>query len=131
MITLQDSQKIELNIKVLIDEFDFRYSSVVFKYSIPEIVKPVEFEIANLQIRPEFEFLKPYFVKTLNTKFISFDIYTEIENEELVFQLITSTDLQKINQEVIDGVNLKFVSFFFLGTKPGKDKNLKTIDDLL
>lgn len=130
MTTLPYSQKIELNIKVPIDELDFRYGSVVFKYSIPGIAKPVEFEIENLQIRSEFEVLKPYFAKVLNTKFISFDIYAEFENEELVSQLITSTDLQKINQEIIDGVKFKFISNSFLGTKQGKDNNLKTIDDL-
>ena len=130
MTTLPYSQKIELNIKVPIDELDFRYGSVVFKYSIPGIVKPVEFEIENLQIRPEFEVLKPYFTKVLNTKFISFDIYAEIENEELVSQLATSIDLHKINQEIIEGVKFKFISNSFLGIKPGNDNNLKTIDDL-
>jgi len=127
----QDTQKIEMKIKVSIDELDFRYGSVVFKYSIPGIVKPVEFEIENLQIRPEFEVLKPYFTKTLNSKFILFDIYAEIENGELVSQLATSIDLQKINQEVIEGVKFKFITNSFLGMKPQTDNNLMTVDELL
>ncbi|MBP1638895.1 MAG: restriction endonuclease subunit [Bacteroidetes bacterium] len=131
MTTLQDYHKIEIKIKVSIDDLDFRYGSVVFKYSIPEIAKPVEFEIENLQIRPEFEVLKPYFAKVLNTKFISCDIYAEFENTELVSQLATSIDLQKINQEVIEGVKFKFISNSFLGTKSRKDNTLKTIDELL
>jgi superfamily II DNA or RNA helicase len=128
---LQDAQKIELKIKVSIDELDFRYGSVVFKYVIPAITEAVEFEIENLQIRPEFEVLKPYFAKTLNTKFVSFDIYAEFENGELVSQLATSIDLQKINQEVIEGVRFKFITNSFLGMKPQTDKNLMTVDELL
>lgn len=128
---LQHAQKIELQIKVSIDELDFRYGSVVFKYAIPDIAEPVEFEIENLQIRPEFEVLKPYFAKTLNTKFVSFDIYVEFENGELVSQLATSIDLQKINQEVIEGVRFKFITNSFLGMKPQTDNNLMTVDELL
>jgi superfamily II DNA or RNA helicase len=128
---LQDTLKIELKIKVSIDQLDFRYGSVVFKYLIPEIAEPVEFEIEKLQIRPEFEVLKPYFAKTLNTKFVSFDIYAEFENGVLVSQLATSTDLQKINQEVIEGVRFKFITNFFLGMKPQTDNNLMTVDELL
>lgn len=129
--TSENSQKIELKIKVSIEELDFRYGSVLFKYSFPEITEPVEFEIENLQIRPEFEVLKPYFVKTLNTKFVSFDIYAEFENGELVSLLATSTDLERINQEVIEGVRFKFITNSFLGMKPQTDNNLMTVDELL
>ena len=127
----ENIKKIELTIKVLIDELDFRYGSVVFNYAIPEIMEPIEFEIENLQIRPEFEVLKPYFTKFLNSKFVSFDIYAEFENEEILSQLATSTDLQIINQEVIEGVRFKFITNSFLGMKPQKDNNLMTVDELL
>ena len=127
----KNSRKIELKIKVSIEELDFRYGSVVFKYTIPEITKPIEFEIENLQIRPEFEVLKTYFAKFLNSKFVSFDIYVEFENGELVSQLATSSDLQKINQEVIEVVRFKFVTNSFLSMKPQTDNNLMTVDELL
>lgn len=123
--------KIELTIKVSIDDLDFRYGSVVFKYAIPAITKPVEFEIENLQIRPEFEVLKPYFAKTLNSKFVRFDIYVEFENGELVSQLATSYDLHRINQEVIEGVRFKFITNSFLSQRPQTDNNLMAVDELL
>jgi len=127
----KNNRKIELKIKVSIEELDFRYGSVVFKYTIPEIPEPIEFEIENLQIRPEFEVLKPYFAKTLQTKLVSFDIYAEFENGEIISQQATSTDLQKINQEVIEGVRFKFITNSFLGMKPQTDNNLMTVDELL
>jgi len=126
-----NSRKIELKIKISIEELDFRYGSVVFKYSIPEIMEPLEFEIENLQIRPEFEVLKPYFAKTLNSKFVSFNIYAEIENGEILSQLATSTDLQKINQEVIEGVRFKFITNSIPSMKPQTNNNLMTVDELL
>jgi hypothetical protein len=127
----KNNRIIELKIKVPIEELDFRYGSVVFKFTIPEIPEPIEFEIENLQIRPEFEVLKPYFAKTLNSKFVSFDIYAEFENGEIISQQATSTDLQKINQEVIEGVKFKFITNSFLGMKPQTDNNLMTVDELL
>jgi len=83
------------------------------------------------EFRPEFEVLKPYFAKTLNTKFVSFDIYAEFENGKLVSQLATSTDLQKINQEVIEGVRFQFITNSFLSMKPQTENNLMTVNDLL
>ncbi len=103
----------------------------MFKYSISEISEPIEFEVENLQIRPEFEVLKPYFAKALNSKFVLFDIFAEFEKGELISQLATSDDLQKINQEVIEGVRFKFVTNSFVGMKPQTDNNLLTVDDLL
>ncbi len=125
-----NGRKVELTTKVSFDDLDFRYGSVVFKYIIPEIPEPVEFEIENIQIRPEFEVLKPYFAKVLNTKFVTFDIYAEIENGELVSQLATSSDLQRINQELIEGVRFKFITNYFLGMKPQTENNLMTVDEL-
>ena len=55
----------------------------------------------------------------------------EFENGELVSQLATSTDLQKINQEVIEGVRFKFITNSFFGMKPQTDNNLMTVDELL
>lgn len=127
----ENNKKFELKIKVLIEELDFCYGSIVFKYLTPDIKEPLEFEIENLQIRPEFEVLKPYFAKTLKSKYVSFDICAEFENGELVSQLATSTDLQRINQEVIEGVRFKFITNSFFGMKPQTDKNLMTVDELL
>ncbi len=130
-ITLPDeTKKIKLRIKVSLEDIDFRYGSIVFKYTIPEIPEPVEFEVENFQIRPEFEVLKPYFAKVLGSKYVSFDIYAELEKGELVSQLATSSDLQKINQELVDNVRFRYITNSVLSMKPRTDHNLLTIDDL-
>ncbi len=100
---------IEKHINVLIDELEFRYGSAAFKVKLPEVGQETEFEIENLEIRPEFEVLKPYFQKHLKTKHIGVHIFAEFEEGALVSQLAHSIDLQKLNREVVEGVRFRFI----------------------
>lgn len=90
----------------------------------------LEFEIENLNVRPEFEVLKPYFSKVLRSKYIRIDLQAEIENNKLVSQLPTSADIEKINREVIEGVKFKFITKNFFGQKQITKKNLLTSTQL-
>ena len=126
----QKTLNIEQEIKVAIEELDFRYGSVAFKFMIQEVETELEFEIENLEVRPEFDVLKPYFSKALKSKNIKVDIYAEFENKKLISQLAVSADIEKINREVIEGVKFRFITKNFLGLQqqPGKE-NLLTIKD--
>lgn len=101
---------INKKIKVAIESLEFKYGMVAFKYSGNEIKTDLEFEIENDEIRPEFEVLKPYFEKALQTKYIKVTIHAELENDHLVAQSAASEDLNKINREVIEGVRFRFVT---------------------
>ena len=106
---------IEKQIKVSIEELEFRYGSFAFKYEVTEIKTTLDFEIENLEIRPEFEVLKPYFSNLLKSQNVKIDIHAEFQNEKLVSQLATSTDLENINQEIIESVKFRFISKNFIG----------------
>jgi superfamily II DNA or RNA helicase len=106
---------IQKEIKVNIESLDFRYGSVAFTYIDDQTNHAIEFEIGNENIRPEFEVLKPYFAKALKSKLISITIYAEIEKDQLVSQLASSSDLDRINREVVEGVRFRFVAKHFLG----------------
>ena len=121
---------IEKEIKVPIEELEFRYGSVAFKHLIQETKAELEFEIENLEVRPEFEVLKPYFAKTLKSKNIKVYIHAEFENSKLVSQLATSVDIEKINREVIEGVKFKFITKNFFGQKQITEENLLTATEL-
>lgn len=121
---------IEKEIKVPIEELEFRYGSVTFKYLVQETKAELEFEIENLEVRPEFEVLKPYFAKALKSKNIKVDIHAEFENSKLVSQLATSADIEKINREVIEGVKFKFITKNFLGQKQITEENHLTATEL-
>jgi len=127
----KNSITIEKIIKIPIEELEFRYGSIAFKHLIQETKTELEFEIENLEVRPEFEVLKPYFSKALKSKNIKFDIYAEFENGKLVSQLATSVDIEKINREVIEGVKFKFISKKFLGQPQQTTKeNFLTVTEL-
>ena len=121
---------IEKEIKIPIEELEFRYGSVVFKYIIPELKTELEFEIENLEVRPEFEVLKPYFSKALKSKNVKINIYAEFESSKLISQLATSNDIEKINREVIEGVKFTFVSKNILGNTLLQNENLLNINQI-
>lgn len=54
---------IDQQIKLPLEQIEFRYGSFAFRFSIEEMNNELDFEIENDDIRPEFEVLKPYFSK--------------------------------------------------------------------
>lgn len=58
--------------KIAIEDLDFRYGNVGFEYNHIESSQLFDFEIENDEFRLEFDVLKPYFVKVLKSK--SFNI---------------------------------------------------------
>ncbi len=121
---------IKSQIKVPIEKLEFRYGSVTFKHADIEVKSELEFEIENLEVRPEFEVLKPYFVKALKSKNVKIDIHAEFENNKLVSQLATSKDVEKINREVIEGVKFTFVSKNIIGKPILQSENLLDINQI-
>lgn len=121
---------IEKKIKVSIEELEFHYGSVAFKHPIVEMNTELQFQIENIEIRPEFEVLKPYFIKTLKSKNITVEIFAEFENGKLVSQLVLSTDIDHINKEVVEGVKFQFLNKGLLKQFTPKKQNIVTSDEL-
>ncbi|MHB1195638.1 MAG: TOTE conflict system archaeo-eukaryotic primase domain-containing protein [Lutibacter sp.] len=125
-----DIKTIEKKIKIPIEELEFGYGVVSFNYMIGEMNTALEFEIENLEVRPEFDVLKPYFSKTLKAKNVSIDIFAEFECGKLVSQLANSLDIEKINQEVVESVKFQFITKNVLGKLATTKENLLTINEL-
>lgn len=122
---------IEEPINISIDDLEFRYGTIAFRYLVAQLNHEMEFEIENDQIRPEFDVLKPYFSKILKKKNISILIQAEFQGRTLVAQLATSSDLENINKEIIEIARFRFVSRFILGGNPNKSKqNLLDINQI-
>ncbi len=115
-------------IKVPVEELEFRYGSIAFKYLIKGRQIELEFEIENIEVRPEFEVLKPFFAKTLQSKNVDIEIHAEFENELLISQLATSADIEKINRETIEGVRFRFVVKNIIGMKSPPVANDNILD---
>jgi superfamily II DNA or RNA helicase len=119
-------QTIDKTIKIPIDKLDFRYGAIAVKISVPEHPGELEFEIENDDIRPEFDVLKPYFVKALKLKIIPIKIYAEFRNKELISQIATSEKLEKINREIIEGAKFRFLEKSIIAQQysSGSEKSL-------
>ncbi|HHT22308.1 MAG TPA: DEAD/DEAH box helicase family protein [Bacteroidales bacterium] len=128
--TSNDVKSFEKSIKVPLEELDFRYGSVAFTYNFSEVNEDLEFEVENILIRPELEVLKSYFAKVLKKKQFVFEVFAEFENEKLVSQTASSSDLQRINREVIDSVKFNYVENAFIKSKVKSNRNLLTIEEL-
>jgi len=121
---------IDKKIKVPIDQLDFQYGVIVFKYKESKLPIELEFEIENNEIRPEFDVLKPYFAKFLKSKNVEASIFAEIADGKLVSQIATSPDMEMINKEIIESVKFRFTQKEILGKKRPEetDKNLLDLD---
>lgn len=121
---------VDKKIKVPIDQLDFRYGAIAFSCCIPELKREIELEVENDDIRPEFDVLKPYFSKVLKSKHVEAEIFAEFENKLLVSQKANSTDLERINREIIESVKFRFIEKGILGKQYvlGTEGNLFDID---
>ncbi|MBV6429806.1 MAG: hypothetical protein KIPDCIKN_04381 [Haliscomenobacter sp.] len=121
---------LEKNIKIPIKVLEFYYGSVAFSYPIIEMNTELHFQVVNNELRPEFEVLKPYFIKTLKSKTVSVKLFAEFENGKLVSQLAFSPDIDRINKEVIEGVKFQFLNKGLLKQSNLKKKNILTSEEL-
>jgi superfamily II DNA or RNA helicase len=103
--------QINERIEVLIEQLEFRFGAIAFKYGVSTYNdKEIEFEIENLNVRPEFIVLKPYFIRVLKSTTVEVNIRAAFQNNRLVFKSATSNDLDKINREVIESVKFRFLN---------------------
>jgi superfamily II DNA or RNA helicase len=129
-ISEKQSLIIEKQIKIAIEDLDFRYGNVGFEHIDKESGQRLDFEIENEEFRPEFEVLKPYFTKFLKSKSVTINICAEIENGVILSQLASSTDIENINKEIVEGVKFQFLNKNFIGQIPSSKENILTIDEL-
>jgi superfamily II DNA or RNA helicase len=120
---------IEKKIKIPIEDLEFHYGSVAFNYPINEMNTILEFQVENIEIRPEFEVLKSYFIKALKSKTISVGLSAEFEYGKLVSQLALSPDIDFINKEVVEGVKFQFLNKGLLKKFSSNKKNILTSDE--
>jgi superfamily II DNA or RNA helicase len=118
----QASSSMTATIKVPIDQLDFRFGTIAFTHKSFKLQKELEFEIENDYIRPEFEVLKPYFIKVMDSKNVEIKVSAEFENNVLVAQLATSRDLERINREVLESIRFRLLEKSFFSKKSNSEK---------
>ncbi len=95
---------------------EFLFGSFQFRHSIPEFSEELIFDIENLNIRPEFEVLKPYFENFFKSKTVTVFITAIMNKQKAVTALsASSSDLEKLNREIVESVRFRFVERNFFG----------------
>jgi len=127
----KDLYTIEEKIKVKIEELDFRYGLITFKYKLPINIE-LTYEIENDAIRPEFEVLKPYFAKHYKSDYLNVDIFTEIKYGKVLSQNANCIEIENIDKEIIEGMKFNFIEYnIFKGkSKINWNKNTLNISEL-
>jgi len=127
----ENTVDVEETVKVPLDQMEFRYGAIAFRHEIEKMKVEVEFEVENLAMRPEFEVLKPYFIKVIKSKKAKVDIVARFKNGEPLSQVAFSRDLDKVNREIVDSVKFSFVTKNILGkVPPPGSPNMLKIDEL-
>lgn len=126
----KQNRVIEKQIKINIEDLDFKYGNVGFEYHDKESNQRLDFEIENQEFRPEFEVLKPYFTKVLKSKSVTVQIYAEIENGVILSQLATSFDIESINKDIIESTKFQFLNKSFISQIPTSKQNILTTNEL-
>lgn len=125
------SAQINEMISVAIENLEFKFGAIAFKYICSAYNnKEVEFEIENLNIRPEFAVLKPYFIRFLRSETLDIKIQATFQNNMLIFKSASSTDIDKINREVIESVKFRFLNKDIIKAIPKSEQNLLNSDQL-
>ena len=100
----------EEQIRVAMENLEFRFGSVAFKHLSKQLNKELTFEVSNTHIRPEFSVLKPYFARVLKSQKIRAAISIKVDNGLLIYNYASSPDLEKINREVVESAKFQFIS---------------------
>jgi superfamily II DNA or RNA helicase len=129
--TNQTTIRINDRIKVLIENLEFGYGTISFRYLVEKMHNTtLLFEIENDEIRPEFDVLKPYFVKVLRTKQVEIEINAEFNEGLLISQIAKSSELDRLNKEIIDTVRFRFIEKRIFRSFPVKENNSSELQKL-
>jgi len=107
----------------------FILGGVSFNKKLQGHYKPIEFTIANYDIREEFDAVKNYFANVLKTKKIQVTATVEFTDDEITSTVAKSPEIEKINKDLIDNVKFEFVRATKKKISVDIDKNLFTMDE--
>ena len=83
---LAEEVNIHKTIRISIQSLEFVFGGIQLSFQPQELRQNLTFDIENLNIRPEFEVLKPYFERYLKSKTVEIDIHIISENNTVVAQ---------------------------------------------
>ena len=94
-------------LRISFSESTFKSGCVEFSKFSKKLKRTFNFSIKNEHILAEFESIKFWFSKRLKIKKYKVSVQFKLEGENVIEINATSPQIEKINPELIDGVNIK------------------------
>ncbi len=98
----------EIEIRVKYDEAKFDDSKICFSVNIKPYNLRKELEIVNLNLRPEFEYIKPFFIKRLGKSFLV-NIKLKLADNQIEEFIAHSADIDSINESLVSSIKVTLV----------------------
>lgn len=96
--------EISEKVKVGFDEATFSSGAIKFTKHLVQIKQDYEFSIPNEHLLPEFEAIKSWFVKRLNSGYFIAELKIKLQGQNILCAEASSAQIRRINQDFISGV---------------------------
>ncbi len=117
-------------IKIPFKKVKFANGIVSFTFYLSAIKNDIIIEIANPDIRAEFEVVKDYFSKIFKTKSLTVSLRIKHNKRQAISYEAISEEVNAINSEIIDSVKFEFVRKDLFKYRGNSDKPLQTFEEL-
>ena len=112
-----------------IKKLKFKNGCISFERKLAWMRYSEELEIANPDIRPEFDAIKDYFANVLGTKKIQVKVVTHTLDEDIESIEIESPEIERITGDLIENVKLGFITKTLRNSHRVSDKSLFSMND--
>jgi hypothetical protein len=114
-----------------IKDLQFHSGKVSFEKFFKQAEKKLQIDIPNESLKEEFDAVKNYFEKVLNTKKIEVSVAIKLQGDAVLAIEANSQDISRINASTIETIRLDYVKDIVSKTEgTDSDKPLYTIDEL-
>lgn len=127
----EEEQQYFYKVKCYLKDAKFKLGYLSVWTTLPALAGPVELQVKNHNLLPEFEFIKSYFSKVLKRKTFEVEVSLILINGQIKELQSVSKQIDKISEEFI--ATLKRSKILGLKKNPGVilvDKHLFSTDDI-
>ncbi|MDH7911361.1 hypothetical protein [Winogradskyella sp. SYSU M77433] len=113
-----------------IKDLAFKNGFVSFEQKFQEYQDSIKFIVENDAILEQYDAVKNYFENVLNTKKVRVTVKVDIENHQVVSSFAQSEEIERIDEELIEEVKLRFVkSTIKNSSRAEQENNLFTTEE--
>jgi hypothetical protein len=113
-----------------IKDLQFHNGKVSFEKFFEQAGKKLQIDIPNKSLKEEFDAVKNYFEKVLNTKKVEVSVSIKLQGDAVLEIEANSPHINRINASTIENIRLDYVKDIINNTESDSDKLLFTLEEL-